>query len=765
MKNQTAAMIITENPVAENFASLSFAERMRRLREKKLTVTQEKIDHEGGMDEGDYGRHVAPADFHWRITPNHADGSFYGFMGWTRNFESLLAAQPVYVNPHDALAGQTYFYLSKMKAPSCANNANGAGPKARKKPGAASCIWNPDFEYTHLKPFHEKYNIVHGIGNDAHYACDLAMGLRLGWGGILEKLRHYRALNGHDKAVFYECEERTALAIQGWIRRTIAEVDRQLATEADPRLRENLREMKAVNEWVVEGAPRTLREACQWLAWFVLAKRTYNRCGAGGQLDELLRPYYERDAAAGLIDDEEAAFTIACLLLVDAQYYQLAGPGPDGRDMTSRISHIILDAAELMDGPCNLTIRVHDDLDPELFRRGVYLLFHHKKGWPRFSGDKALVAGFMRAGYSEELARQRIAVGCNWMSLPGLEYTLNDVVKVNLAKVFEVAWKEMFAAANDGTAAPGLERLWEIYLAHLRVAVEKTADGNHFHMCHQTHNEPELVTNLLCHGPLEKGLDMAAGGARYCNLAIDGAGIAVVADSFAALEQRVADEGCLTWAEVNWHIEKNFPDIEGERVRLMLQSSERYGQATGNRAERWAVRITGTWSGMVRDQNRRYPDYNFIPGLFSWANTIEFGEAVSATPNGRRAGQPINHGANPLPGFRKDGAVTALVNAIAAVQPGYGNTAPVQLELDPSIAESPEAIEKITALIKTMFDQGCTLLNINLIDEERVLEAHKDPSKFPDLIVRVTGFTSYFSMLSPQFRQLVVDRILSRRKL
>ncbi|WP_084441889.1 pyruvate formate lyase family protein [Termitidicoccus mucosus] len=763
MKNQTASTDATAT-IAGNIATLSFADRMRRLMEKKLAVTQEKIDREGGMDEGDYGRHVAPENFHWQVTPNHADGSFYGFTGWTRNFESLLSAQPVYVNPHDALAGQTYFYLSKMKTPASAADVAGgvANPKSRKTPGAVGYVWNPDFDYSHLKSFHEKYNITHGIGADAHYACDLAMGLRLGWGGILEKLRRHRALHGRDKALFYECEERTVLAIQGWIRRTVAEIDRRLLTEPHPQLRENLRVMKAVNEWIAAGgAPRTLREACQWLAWFVLAKRTYNRCGAGGQLDELLRPYYERDATAGLIDDKEGAFTIACLLLIDAQYYQLGGPGPDGRDMTSRVSHLILDAAELMDGPCNLTIRVHDGLDPELLRRGVRLLFHYKKGWPRFSGDKALVAGFMRAGYSEELARQRIAVGCNWMSLPGLEYTLNDVVKVNLAKVFEIAWLEMFAS----TAEPDLERLWESYLRHLRVAVEKTADGNHFHMCHQAHNEPELVTNLLCHGPVETGLDMTAGGARYCNLAIDGAGIAVVADSFAALEQRVVDEDRLTWDEVRWQLEKNFPDIEGESVRLLLQGSERFGQATDNRAERWAVRISRAWSGIVRDQNRRYPEYNFIPGLFSWANTIEFGKAVGATPNGRRAGQPVNHGANPLPGFRKDGAVTALVNAIAAVQPGYGNTAPVQLELDPIIGESPEAIEKIIALIKTMFDQGCTLLNINLVDEARVLEAHKDPSKFPDLVVRVTGFTSYFSMLSPQFRQLVVDRILSKRKL
>lgn len=741
---------------------MTYTHRMRKLMEKKLAVTQEKIDREGGMDEGDYGRHVAPEDFHWQIIPNHADGSFYGYAGWTENFESLLESQPVYVNPYDALAGQTYFYLSKMKGSVHAvADEKAADPKARKKPGSASCIWNPDFDYSHLKPWHEKYNIVHGIGNDAHYSVDLEMGLKLGWGGVLEKLERYQSLNGRDKALFYACEIRTVRAIQKWIRRTIAEIDRQLETETHPDLIANLREMKAVNEHIVEGVPRTLREACQWLAWLVLAKRTYNRCGAGGQLDELLRPYYEADLAAGRTSRDESVFNIACLLLVDAQYYQIAGPGADGKDMSSELSYMILDAAELMDGPCNLTIRVHDGLDQALFKRGVELLFKYKKGWPRFSGDKALVEGFMRAGYDAETARKRIAVGCNWMSLPGLEYTLNDVVKVNLAKVFEVALKELFEASGE----PGLEALWDRYLRHLQTAVEKTADGNDFHMKHQAHNEPELVTNLFCQGPVEKGLDMTAGGAMYCNLAIDGAGIAVVADSFAALEQRVVDEGKLGWNDLEWYLERDFPDTEGENIRLLLHNSERFGQDSGNRAERWAERITEAWSGLVRAQNERYPDYNFIPGLFSWANTIEFGEVVGATPNGRRAGEPINHGANPLPGFRTDGAVTAMVNSIARVQCGYGNTSPVQLELDPALGESPEGIDKMQALIQTMMDQGCTLLNINLIDEDRVLEAHEDPSRYPDLVVRVTGFTSYFSMLSPKFRQLIVDRIMTKRGL
>lgn len=84
-----------------------------------------------------------------------------------------------------------------------------------------------------------------------------------------------------------------------------------------------------------------------------------------------------------------------------------------------------------------------DGLNKDLFRKSVEYLVKNKNGWPRFSGDKALVEGFMKNGFSAQLARRRIAVGCNWMSLPGLEYTMNDLVKINMAKVFEVSYTEM----------------------------------------------------------------------------------------------------------------------------------------------------------------------------------------------------------------------------------------------------------------------------------------------------------------------------------
>ena len=712
---------------------LTYADRLALLRERKMAQTREKIAARGYMDVDDHGSVQPPLGWEWRPTPNHPSGGFYGFRGWGDNFRSLMEAYPTYVDPVDALAGRWGVSLSGNYYPG----------------------WNPDFDYSHLKAEQELYGIIPGIGGGQHFGPDFQMGLELGWGGLLEKVRRYRARHGPEKAEFYQAHENVILGAQNLIGRTAADARKAEAAETRPELRENLRQLAEMNEWLIDRPARTLREACQWIAWYSLISRAYNGDGAGSQLDELLRPYYERDAATGLIDDETAIFYLACLLLNDPHYYQLGGPDSGGRDQTSHVSYLILEAAHRLDGTCNLTIRVHDGLDPEFFVKSVQHLFEDRKGWPRYSGDKGLTEGFMRNGYPASLARQRIAVGCHWMAIPGREYTLNDVVKINVAKVLDAAFWEMM---SESPAGASIENLLRRFAEHLRRAVLCTARGIDFHLAHQKDNQPELMLNLLSHGPIEKGLDASDGGLEFYNMCIDGSGLATAADSLAALEQRIEREHVITWPEIAEHLKNDYRGAAGERVRLMMKHGPRYGRG-GSLGDKWAVRINRLFTGLVK-AGPTPGGRNLIPGWFSWANTLGMGKVVGATPNGRKAHEPISHGANPDPGFRKDAAPTAMAKAIAAVQPLYGNTAPIQLELDPGLSRQEGGVEKIAALIKTHFRLGGTLFNINVVDAEKIREAHKDPSRYPDLVVRVTGFTAYFAALSPEFRQLVVDRLI-----
>ena len=496
-----------------------------------------------------------------------------------------------------------------------------------------------------------------------------------------------------------------------------------------------------------------MREACQFISWYNIAGRSFNREGAGGQLDELIRPYYEKDVAENKIDDEDAVYFIVGLLLSDTKYYQLGGPDLHGVDLVSRVSWLVLEAADRLDTTFNLTIRVHKGLDRAFFRRGVELLFKHKNAWPRFSGDQSLVDGFVRRGYSKALARERIAVGCNWMAIPGKEYPLNDSIKINLAKVFEVAFNEMYASGEHST-----ERLWTLFEKHLAIVMDVVMQTTEFHLRNNRYNSPELFLNLFCEGPIEKGRDVSDHSVDLYTIGVDGAGIAVAADSFAALEQRIEVENSITWEQIKEAVDSNFTCENGGQIHSLMKTANKFGQ-WNSRAERWAVRISRRLTQLAVDCESE-EDVALIPGLFSWSKTIRFGKTVGATPDGRLAGEPINHGANPMPGSVKGGSMTTLSEAIVAVQCGMGNTCPFQMELDPGITEAEDGVEKVMALLETHLERGGTLINVNIVDEQKLLAANENPELYPDLVVRVTGFTAYFITLSPEFRQLVIDRLI-----
>ena len=718
--------------------TFTYDERIALLRARKIEQTKEKAAA-GGADEDDYGL-IEQDVFHYKLKPNHPNGSIYGYKAWQENYCSLLAQHPIYVDALDAFSAKGFLFLERLR------------PQDKK--------WNPDYPYDDLQVIFDRYQIISGINNCHHFTPDIQIGLDIGWGGTLRKLKEQKALHDESHAEFYDAEIAVVEAIIAFINRAGDEIEALACQEQNKQLSENLHEMAAIDHRISTEPPKTFREAIQWSNWFSMVSRTYNRGSAGGQLEDLFNPFYERDIKAGLLTDEEAVFYLACMFLQDSRYWQLSGPDSHDNDTTCHLSYLALDAADKINIACNLTIRMHDKIDPEFFRKSVEYLFKNKQGWPRYSSDKALMEGFMRCGYPKELARRRVAAGCHWMCIPGMEYTMNDTVKVNMAKVFEVAYDEMMA--NADSVEPSIDVLWELYRKHLKIAVDATGRGIIHHLTYQTKSQPELILNLFQHGLVEKGVNITDGGANYYNMCVDGSGLAVVADSFAACEQRIDREKRLTYAELTKYLDADYDCDNGEYVRQMMLKSERYGG--GNTlGDAWAVRVSKLWTSLVRDLVEQHKDnpkhVNFIPGFFSWSNTILLGSLLKATPNGRKRGEPINHGANPNGGFRKDGAVTAMCNSIAAIQPGYGNTAPVQLEVDPGIANDAEGVGKMCAMIRGILDSGNTLLNINIIDAKKILKADKDPMKYPDLVVRVTGFTAFFAMLSPKFRKLVVDRV------
>ena len=739
-----------------DIAELTYQERIDILRATKLAETQEKQQVVGSMDRDDHALILPPPERRkivqtistsgmpivdvlltgYEPQPNHPSGGFFGPKAVGRNFRRLLEIHPPYVDPISSLAGGYFVNFSSYR----------------------EVRWPPDLPIPEeVEEGIGRYQILPGIGAQQHFCQDLQIGFELGWKGILAKIRRYRDVHAPHKAEFYDALEDIVLGIQNWIRRTADEARQMAETEERLQLRQNLLEMVDINERLITEPPRTFREACQWSVWYLMVAQMYNGSGGVGKIDLLLYPYYHCDTQAGTLSDEEAVFHLACFLLrADTAYSQLGGPDADGTDITNPVSYLMLEAAHRMRIPASIGVSVGQCVDPGLLRRGVEIQFEDKMGIPKFLGCDAVIEGFVKNAIPIEDARRRAYSGCHWYAIPGKEYTLNDCVKLNFGPVLDCALREMMA---DESIMPSVAELWNRFEKHLGQAVHAIAVALDYHLEHMHEVFPELVLDLLCYDVIERGEDASHGGLQYYNMCMDGAALATVADSFAALEQRVEEEERMTWEELLGYLDTDWAGLDGERARLLMRGIPRYGSG-GSLADDYAVRISRLFTHLVRE--RPTPQgHNMIPGLFSWANTIPMGKELGATPNGRHASAPISHGSNPDPGFRQDGAPTAMAVAIASVQPGWGNTAPMQLELDPGISHDDGGVELVSDLIRTHFELGGTQINLNVLDRDTILEAHEDPSKYPDLIVRVTGFSAYFASLSKEFRQLVVDRIIA----
>lgn len=712
---------------------------IKQLHKDKLEINDKKIEIHGSIDIDDHGFIDFP-EFHFEPEVCE-DGLVHGCMNIGKNFRRFLNEMPKYINRSSALA-------------TC-----WIGTYDRYIPLGIA----PEDRFTELSHIIEKYRITQaGFGGMNHLCPDMEIGLKLGWRGLLDKIKYYKRKNRPVDSDFYDGEEELVTGILEWI-----EAHRELALalaekETDEFYKKNYLEIAKMNENLWSNPPETFREAVQFLAQFQAVDRTYCGGGALGALDELLEEYYERDINRGILTEEEAVWIIASLFFNDTHYTQIGGLTPLGdREVTSRLSFVILDAMHLLHIPTNLGIRVHAPVEnqgpePEiLLKRAVEYTMEDGYG-VCYSLDKGITEGFAKNGFPIELGRMRVKCGCNWVAIPGREYPLQDVTRVNMAVALHYALEDLKADKEYS-----IEHLWERFCGHLDIMVDCIKKGYDRHYEIMQRNKPEIVLNLFMHGPIERGLDCSRGGVDILDLNIDGIALATVADSFAAIKQRVVEEGKISWERLFELLDTNYENAE--RERLMLKNIRRFGSPESD-AQDWAVRIKDYYVKLCKETPTPKHHLMIVPGMFSHGDVYAYGKTLEATPNGRFAGDAISHSSEPDPGFARglDTFSPALkANAVALSQAGYGNSAPLHLDIDTGLVESEGGADALVALIHAHEQAGGTLINMNCVSKEKLLKAHENPKAYPDLVVRVTGYSAFFASLSKDYRQQIVDRFLA----
>ena len=152
-----------------------------------------------------------------------------------------------------------------------------------------------------------------------------------------------------------------------------------------------------------------------------------------------------------------------------------------------------------------------------------------------------------------------------------------------------------------------------------------------------------------------------------------------------------------------------------------------------------------------------------MPCCFAYSQSpvtgnISFGSRIGATPEGRSAGEPVNNGVSPANGSERTGATAACnsVSKIPTIWDQKGNI--FNMRLAPSSIADRESREKIVAMIRTFFSKDAEQIQFNVVDNETLKKAQKNPEDYPDLMVRVSGYSALFTSLSESCQNDVINR-------
>ncbi|MDP3282957.1 MAG: pyruvate formate lyase family protein, partial [Desulfobacterales bacterium] len=391
--------------------------------------------------------------------------------------------------------------------------------------------------------------------------------------------------------------------------------------------------------------------------------------------------------------------------LLTSQGLCIGGTDEDGHDTTNELSGIILESVRDLATPLpNLYARFHRDT-PEKFRKSVYDSVSSGSPHPSIYNDEVIIASLEKAGCSGKDARDYAPLGCVEPNPQGKTMGATDSALVNLPLCLELALnngksillKEKIGpstgSVDDFTCMDDIVNAFRLQTAYV---VRMMVDGTNF--LGETHRDyyPSPLLSSFIEGPVEKGLDVTAGGAKYNFTGVQGVGVADVADSLAAIDWLVYQEKKISLSELAGIVGNNFNGREDIR-QLILNKAPRYGRddEPGNRYARLVADIYS--DEVTKYKNPR--DGIYIPGFYSVTAHIAFGKYVSGLPSGRLSGTPLSNGITPA-ADSSDRGPTAFLNSVSSVDfTKAANGVNLQMGLDPVIINNKQGFELFDLLV------------------------------------------------------------------
>jgi len=615
-----------------------------------------------------------------------------------------------------------------------------------------------------------------------------------------------------DEAAFIDSVQLAIDAVVLFAERLAERCRQEADVERDVPRAGELRTMAANLRQAPAGPAKTFHQALQavWLLHMVFHSTMDGN--AMGRLDQYAWPYLEADLAAGRLTIVQAQELVDCFCLkfnerakttddqrpdareveapdperrtrhytssqlgtrrdsVDATNHWLqniiiggllplsrrerAGVrGTSGVDGANPLTYLLLEAyrKNRMTNPL-VTLRVHRGSPGELLARACEVL-KEGGGMPAIFNDEALVPALMGLGIPEEDALDYTNDGCWEVIIPGR----TDFVFQRLSVMLCLQWAlnrgrsrldgtEQGPDTGDPTGFGRFEDVWRAFEAQLDAMVGRVVERVVRTGDDRSTIAPVPLLSALIDGTLSKRRDMTAGGARFrtFGMLIEGAAHAI--DSLTAIRQVVFEERRFTVAELCAALTDDF---EGHtEIRAAMLHAPKYGN-DDLEADEIGRRLIDVFTSSVAAHGARYDAGILFPcgiATFSWY--IGIGQGLGASPDGRRAGEPVSSNFSPALGRDMSGIPAAILSYSSMPHKSLPAGAPLDLRLSRRLVEGPLGTERMVALVRGLVDAGGSMMTLTVADVEELRAAQREPERYRSLRVRMGGWCAYFTMLS-----------------
>jgi formate C-acetyltransferase len=426
----------------------------------------------------------------------------------------------------------------------------------------------------------------------------------------------------------------------------------------------------------------------------------------------------------------------------------IGGTLPDGGPAYNDLTVLCIQAARGKARP-SLQLRIRRDMPDEVWDAAFDLLATGN-GLPALYNEEGYLAALREAGLG--IAEEDLSLwnggGCTETMIHGRSNVGSLDAGVNLPLAFVESLGRHLATASS------FESLVAAVKEDFAAVITETCRLVSLDQETKARWRPQPMRSLLIDDCIERGVEFNAGGARYNWSVVNVAGLANVADSLAAIREVVFEKREKTGAEL---LDILHRDFEGEeKLRQRLGRCPRFGN-NDPRADDIAAEIAELVFRQSLD-HKPWRGGRFLPSTIMFVTYADAGARVGATPDGRRAGEPIADSIGPVQGRDRNGAA-AMLSSVAKLPLHLAPGTPIlNARFAKGLFADPKGRRCLRDLITTYFDLGGMQIQINVVDQDVLRDALAHPDHHGDLIVRVGGYSAHFVSLPRAVQESILER-------